>query len=140
MSPLVSGRKRRARYTLDKSQLEFARILAFSDAVFAIAMTLLIVTVDIPTVAPGNVAKEFAQALANSWLEIFTYFLSFAVIGLYWLDHHRLFAVAIFLGSIPVAFISPTAGMLTWIGAAAFRPLLDRVVGRVDGGDYEAHS
>ena len=59
----------------------------FSDAVFAIAMTLLAVQIVVPTVAPGQLREALPQQIP----EYFAATLSFAVVGLCWMAHHRLF-------------------------------------------------
>jgi uncharacterized membrane protein len=66
--------------------LEYDRVLFFSDAVFAIAITLLVVDLRVPDVVP-NAAKE----IANSKDKILSFTISFLVIGLFWMGHHRLF-------------------------------------------------
>ena len=63
------------------------RTTFFSDAVFAIAMTLLAVDIKIPQVS----GDELGRAVAEQWPEFAAYLLSFAVAGTYWLSHHRLF-------------------------------------------------
>ncbi|MGA2765923.1 MAG: TMEM175 family protein [Spirochaetia bacterium] len=61
------------------------RIEAFSDGVFAIVITLLILTIRIPDVPPA----ALGEALSNMLPQVFTYVLSFFVVGLYWFAHHR---------------------------------------------------
>lgn len=63
------------------------RTAFFSDAVFAIAMTLLAVEVRVPDV-PGD---ELGAALVEQVPQYLAYALSFAVTGAYWMAHHRLF-------------------------------------------------
>ncbi|WAP51818.1 TMEM175 family protein [Arthrobacter sp. ATA002] len=63
------------------------RTTFFSDAVFAIAMTLVAVDIKIPQVPDGDLGR----AVAEQWPEFAAYLLSFAVAGTYWLSHHRLF-------------------------------------------------
>lgn len=65
--------------------LEFARFANLSDAVFAIAMTLLVVTVGEPTVSAARISSELKGLLP----QIFAFFLTFAVISRYWLAHHE---------------------------------------------------
>jgi len=67
---------------------EVARIAAFSDGVFAIAVTLLALQLDIPATGDVDVWAE-VSALAPDFL---AFAISFAVIGAYWVAHHRLFA------------------------------------------------
>src|SRR6185295_12092816 len=66
--------------------LEYDRVLFFSDAVFAIAITLLVVDLRVPDVV-ANAAEE----IANSKDKILSFTISFLVIGLFWMGHHRLF-------------------------------------------------
>ena len=66
-----------------------ARIAAFSDGVFAIAITLLALQLDIPS---GNGVDVWA-ALQNLWPSFLSFGISFLVIGSYWIAHHRLFSV-----------------------------------------------
>lgn len=61
------------------------RMAFFSDAVFAIAMTLLVIEIHVPDVG----AAELGQALTELLPEYLTFALSFAVVGLVWLSHHR---------------------------------------------------
>jgi uncharacterized membrane protein len=68
-------------------ELEYDRILFFSDAVFAIAITLLIVDLRVPDVAH----LESGRQLRHSIPQIGGFAYSFAAIGLFWLAHHGLF-------------------------------------------------
>lgn len=63
------------------------RISFFSDAVFAIAMTLLAVEIRVPEVR----AQDLTATLLEQGPQYFAYVLSFAVTGAYWMTHHRLF-------------------------------------------------
>ena len=67
------------------------RLVAFSDGVFAIAMTLLVLNFTVPT-SPDrrNVNQKLSTPLSDQWPELFSYVLSFVVIGRFWLVHHRL--------------------------------------------------
>jgi uncharacterized membrane protein len=71
------------------------RLVAFSDGVFAIAMTLLVLNLSVPDVhGPDQGAKLWA-AFRDQAPEFFSYILSFAVIGRYWVVHHRMFRVVV---------------------------------------------
>jgi uncharacterized membrane protein len=64
------------------------RIHAFSDGVFAFAITLLILDVRLP----ADVSKaSLGSALIELWPNYLAFLLSFVVIGLYWSAHIRLF-------------------------------------------------
>jgi TMEM175 potassium channel family protein len=113
--------------------LEYDRVLFFSDAIFAIAITLLVLEIRVPS-RPGNPASELHAALPH----IFSFGVSFVVIGLFWMGHHslsryiaafdrRLIAInLLFLGLI--AFLPyPTGllnshgnGALSWVSTAFY--------------------
>lgn len=63
------------------------RIIFFSDAVFAIAITLLALEIRLPEGANG----VSGEALLGLWPKYLSYFISFVTIGSYWISHHRKF-------------------------------------------------
>lgn len=63
-----------------------ARLEAFSDGVFAIAITLLVLEIRLPT---GR--ASLAYELANLWPSYIAYVLSFVTIGIMWANHHAIF-------------------------------------------------
>jgi uncharacterized membrane protein len=67
------------------------RLEAFSDGVFAIAITLLVIEIHPPTLAEG---ESLAQGLWEQWPNYLGYLLSFLVLGVMWLNHHRIFEPA----------------------------------------------
>lgn len=68
---------------------DLGRLVAFTDGVFAIAITLLVLNLDVPSVT-GD--RDLDDELLKLWPELLAYFLSFAVVGRFWLVHHRVFA------------------------------------------------
>jgi TMEM175 potassium channel family protein len=70
---------------------DFGRIVAFTDGVFAIAVTLLVLNFDIPEV-PGAAPAQVDDYLKTLGGDVLAYFLTFAVVGRLWLVHHRLFS------------------------------------------------
>src|SRR5215510_4445653 len=67
---------------------ETQRIEAFSDGVFAIAITLLIIEIGVPHVSSE---ESLSKALGDLWPKYFAYVLSFVMIGIYWANHHSFF-------------------------------------------------
>lgn len=65
--------------------MEKSRLEAFSDGVFAIVITLLILDIRFPEVD----YSQFATALATLLPRILMYVMSFIIIGLYWISHHN---------------------------------------------------
>jgi uncharacterized membrane protein len=71
------------------NEIEFSRIVAFSDGVFAIAITLLVLAINIPDHLRD---ESLASALWGQRDDMLAYALSFAVIGRFWVVHHRFFS------------------------------------------------
>ena len=63
------------------------RVEAFSDGVFAIAATLLVLELAVPTVRDG-----FAAALTDEWAAYIAFVAAFANIGVLWMGHHTAFS------------------------------------------------
>jgi uncharacterized membrane protein len=114
------------RYRRRSEELEFDRVAFFSDAVFAIAMTLLVVGIGIPHVRDSKIAG----ALHDKDNEIFSFFLSFIVVGFYWFAHHRFFS---HLRAVDVRFMKLN---LVYLAAIAFMPFPTALVGSY--GDVES--
>jgi uncharacterized membrane protein len=70
--------------------IEADRVLAFSDAIFAIAITLLTLNLQ---VRPGLGGADFPRALHQVLPALGAYVLSFVILGQLWLAHHRIFGV-----------------------------------------------
>ncbi|MGB9753841.1 MAG: DUF1211 domain-containing protein [Roseiflexus castenholzii] len=73
-----------------ENALGLERIVFFSDAVFAIAITLLALEIRLPEAAGLNDA-ELWRALASIYPKYLSFMVSFLVIGNFWLVHHRQF-------------------------------------------------
>ena len=70
------------------------RLEAFSDGVFAIAITLLILDVHVPRhpADPATPSRLLAE-LIDLWPSLLAYFMSFAIILVMWINHHRIFTI-----------------------------------------------
>lgn len=68
-------------------QSETSRVEAFSDGVFAIAITLLILELKVPHRNQGSLAT----GLLRQWPSYVAYLLSFFFVGIMWINHHRMF-------------------------------------------------
>ncbi len=67
------------------------RIEAFSDAVFAIAITLLIIEIGVPHLDDEPPGTTLPQALVGLWPSYLAYVISFLQIGVIWANHHNRF-------------------------------------------------
>jgi len=75
----------------ESSAKETGRIEAFSDGVFAIAMTLLVLDLKVPKEVGVNLS--LASALLEQWPSYLAFLISFATVGIMWMNHHRLFTL-----------------------------------------------
>ena len=67
------------------------RLEAFSDGVFSIVMTLLIFNIKVPTLVGAFTDNDLWVALGNVWPAIVIFMLTFAVLSIFWINHHFLF-------------------------------------------------
>jgi uncharacterized membrane protein len=67
--------------------MDTARLEAFSDGVFAVAITLL--ALDLVVAGPGH--GTLAHQLADKWPAFAAYLISFLTIGIIWVNHHSIF-------------------------------------------------
>jgi uncharacterized membrane protein len=66
---------------------DLGRIVAFTDGVMAVAITLLVLNLEVPQVSAG----ELDGALVDLIPSLIAYLLAFALVGRFWVLHHRLF-------------------------------------------------
>lgn len=76
----------------DRESVEFARGLTFSDGMFAIAMTLLVVGIEVPDIPDTDSTSELWAAIKDLYPSLISFLISFLVIGRYWLAHHTFFS------------------------------------------------
>jgi uncharacterized membrane protein len=69
------------------------RLEAFSDGVFAIAITLLVLELQPPALDEGAGSAELLAALLRQWPSYAAYLVSFATILIMWVNHHYLFSL-----------------------------------------------
>jgi TMEM175 potassium channel family protein len=75
--------------SFDRDSVEFGRALTFTDGVFAIAVTLLVVGIQVPNIPDTQSVSELADALNDNTASYISFVISFLVIGRYWLAHHQ---------------------------------------------------
>lgn len=69
------------------ASLTLDRLKAYSDSIFAFAVTLLVYNIVVPTITNPLDAGELFMKLVGQWQIFLTYFLSVALIGIFWIGH-----------------------------------------------------
>lgn len=88
-----------------RKEFQLERLILFSDAVFAIAITLLAIEIKVPEIEPAGITENsLLQALAHLIPKFAGFLISFLLIGQYWIVHHRLFG-----------FVINFTGRLVWL-------------------------
>lgn len=106
-----------ARYTRDTP--EFARVAALSDGVFAIAMTLLVLGLEVPDPRAAPLAEALRERLPN----LIAYVLGFGLVANAWWSHHR------FVGQLGAFDATLVRTNLVFLGAIALVPFPTGLVG-----------
>ena len=84
------------------------RLEAFSDGVFAIAITLLVLETPVPSVDQGGLA----DALLDQWPVYAAYVVSFAIIGIIWINHHSVFG---YIERVDRGLLFLNLNLLLWV-------------------------
>jgi uncharacterized membrane protein len=105
------------------------RLEAFSDGVFAIAITLLVLELGVP----AHAGDQLARRLGDQWPDYLAYVVSFMVIGIIWMNHH---AVVGHLRGTDRALMGLNLFLLFWVGLIPWPTRLVADYMR-EGGDAE---
>ena len=87
-----------------RKEFQLERLILFSDAVFAIAITLLVIEIKIPDLHGDVSDKLLLESLGHLVPKFLGFIFSFMLIGLYWTIHHRMFG-----------FVTSFDGKLLWM-------------------------
>jgi uncharacterized membrane protein len=77
-----------------RGELRLNRLEAFSDGVFAIIVTLLVLELQVPELKNHESAKELAKALWALFPKFFSWLISFIIVCKFWLNHHHVLGLA----------------------------------------------
>ena len=113
---------------IQRGTAEFGRVMNFSDAIFAIAMTLLVLQIGVSGLpSEGGSSREMLDALADAVPEIVSFVVSFYVIGRYWLAHHWFVSRLVRMDG---RLLSQN---LLYLGLIAFLPFPTSLIGEHEG-------
>jgi uncharacterized membrane protein len=108
----------------EEHEIEFSRIVAFSDGVFSIAITLLVLGI---SVEPGLPHQKLAHELWEEREPLLAYAISFAVIARFWIVHHSFFSEV-------KAFDNRLIGLnMLYLGFLVLIPFSSQVLGEYGG-------
>jgi uncharacterized membrane protein len=89
------------------------RLEAFSDGVLAVAITLLVLDLHVDAAGDGSLGAQ----LRHEWPSFAAYLLSFSIIGVIWVNHHALFALA---ARVDRALLFYNLLLLMWVTTIPF--------------------
>ncbi len=102
---------------------DYDRTVALSDGVFAIALTLLVLTISFPELHGEAARRDLGAQLQDRFPQLLSYLLSFAVLAFLWLRHHAFFRNIIRIDT-QLALLN-----LAYLAAVAFLPYPTRLLG-----------
>lgn len=74
-----------------QSYMATNRVEALTDGIFAIAMTILALNIAVPSVPTESAVMEIPRFLKGLWHVLLNYAISFILLGVFWIIHHRQF-------------------------------------------------
>jgi len=112
-----------------RKQFQLERLILFSDAVFAIAITLLIIEIKIPHFEVRPTQQQLSHALLEKLPEFIGFVISFVVIGQFWTNHHKLFG---YISDYTPGLLWLNLLMLLWVVLMPFSTYLNMEYGYLD--------
>jgi len=108
---------------IDEGNLSPQRLQALVDGIFAIAMTLLVFNIRLPEGVSIATSQDLWMSLAVIWPKIFSFIISFVLLGVFWAAHH-----------IEFSFIKKLDHKLTWLNIfyllfVSFFPFVAEILG-----------
>jgi len=109
---------------------DLSRTISLSDGIFAFALTLLVLSISVPQADQVGSSNELWTALKSREGELISYLISFAVIGSFWIRHHK------FCGTLKAVDGPFLVINLVYLATIAFIPYPTQLLG--DFGDATA--
>ena len=66
-------------------------VVSFGDAIFAFAITLMTLSIDVPDLPPNLTESQLLSRLYDMYPQVESYIISFAVIAIFWVSYHQVF-------------------------------------------------
>ena len=71
--------------------IKVEHVISFSDAIFAFAITLMALSIDIPDLPSNLTQSELLDKLYDLFPQFESYTISFAIIAIFWVSYHQVF-------------------------------------------------
>lgn len=94
-----------------------SRVETFSDGIFAIIVTLLVLEIRVPHIETGDSIHELFSAMIHLLPKIVSWMISFLIVCVVWVNHHRLFQV---FKEITAPLFWLNANLLLWVSFIPF--------------------
>jgi len=108
-------------HSKERERLAFERMLFFSDAVFAISITLLVLEIKVPSMQENFSEWELGTALLRMAPKFVGFLVSFFLIGQTWIEHHR---ICSFLGKYNTGLLWRNLWLLLFVAFLPFATAL----------------
>jgi uncharacterized membrane protein len=103
--------------TRESNLTSTARLETFSDGVFAIAITLLVLEIRVPSIEATAQGRALVSSLRELWPSYLGYLISFVTLGIMWANHHNMFR---YVRRTDFHFLLINVGFLMWISFLPF--------------------
>lgn len=100
-----------------KREFQLERMILFSDAVFAIVITLMAIEIQMPELPPHFTVTQLNKALLHLIPVVFAYTISFFFIGSLWYQHLKLFSI---VKDYDLGLVTRNLGLLFFVGFFPF--------------------
>lgn len=116
-----------AKHDSTKEEFQLERLIFFTDAVFAIAITLLVIEIKVPVLTVFT-DHALLESLSETVLKFFGFLISFGIIGHYWSVHHRIFG-----------YVKKYTSSLFWLNLAFLFSIVTLPFSSGLVGEYSSH-
>jgi len=102
---------------MNKNVFSKSRVETFSDGIFAIIVTLLVLEIKVPHIANANSVTDLRTALIPLLPKVASWIISFFTVCVIWVNHHRVFSV---IGALSNRLFWLNASLLLWVSFIPF--------------------
>ena len=102
---------------MPRGEIEFDRVVFFTDAVYGIAMTVIAIEIGVPLLRERSSGDELWTALGEQVPEVVSFLISFTVLGYFWIAHHHFFRL---LAAVDMPLVRLNLAYLAFVAILPF--------------------